>query len=285
MSLCFKPEQSTYLRRTAADLAALRSNSGAPSEELYACSPLTQEMRDTRTIDELKSTIDIIKLQKQIDSHPTGAVIWVGICCGSFAPIHNSHVQMGKKAIDVLQKRGENVAMVYYIPNNSSYTILKLKKRGDPIPEYLQSKHIEGSLKATFSGEPQLDACLTDLYRVSYCEWFVCAQELMNMIRHFFPKVNFKFAIIGGEDLVRSPGQLFKGTSVIDFANLIMMVPRGMEEEKRKKYPLANDVIVLDEADTNLSSTKVRKCLTEKNFSELEKDLHPNTLNYLKGVL
>jgi citrate lyase synthetase len=62
------------------------------------------------------------------------------------------------------------------------------------------------------------------------------------------------------------------------------MVPREMDQEKRNRYPLADDVIVLPEADIAMSSTKVRQCLKDKNFKQLEHDLHPNTLKYLIGI-
>jgi len=241
-------------------------------------------LKDNRTEQELLKTIDVAKLQKQIQSIQIGKEVYVIICCGSFSPIHNSHIQMSKQAAKRLQEMGKTVLMSYYIPNNPSYTALKIRKRGEVVPDYLQPKHIEGSLRQTFVDEPTVDACFMDLYRVSYCEWFVCADELMNLLRDNFRNIPFKFVVVGGEDLVRSPGQLYKGTKVVDFVDMIMMVPRGLDEEKRKRYPLADDVIVLPEADVTMSSTKVRQCLKDKNFQQLEHDLHPNTLKYLTGI-
>ena len=87
--------------------------------------------------------------------------------------------------------------MGYFLPMNPVYTAKKLEKSGDIVPTYLDKKHIDGSLKATFAAKFQLDACLIDLYRVRYSEWYVGAQELMNMLRYMYPKVNFKFAIVG----------------------------------------------------------------------------------------
>lgn len=279
---------SLYLKNTTAVLKDLRSKSNANIEEIFACSPLEcNELKDDRSIDELSKTIDLNKLKKQI--HQIKQVndkteIWITICCGSFAPIHKSHIEMGKNSAIWLENSGKYVAMTYFIPNNPSYTSLKISKRGDIVPEYLKPEHIEKSLIRTFETEPNLDACFIDLFRKSYCEWFVCAYELMNLVRDHFKDVSFKFAIVGGEDLVRSPGQLYKGTQVVDFADMIMMVPRGLSNDKRIKFPLADDVVVLPEADIGMSSTKVREYLKTKNYNELEKALHPNTLKYLVGL-
>lgn len=278
---------SNYLQQTTKTLKELRLKQGASVEEVFACSPLDSEfLKDTRTEYELSQTINALKMIKQIKATYNERIdeYWVIICCGSFSPIHNSHIQMSKQAANKLQEMGKTVLMSYYIPNNPSYTALKIQKRGEVVPDYLKPEHIEGSLRATFADEPAIDVCFIDLHRISYCEWFICSNELINLLRDTFPDTNFKFVVVGGEDLVRSPGQLYKGTKVVDFIDMIMMVPRNMDEEKRKRYPLADDVIVLPEADVAMSSTKVRQCLKDNNFQQLEHDLHPNTLKYLTGI-
>lgn len=108
---------------------------------------------------------------------------------------------------------------------------------------------------------------------------------MMRAIRGI-PKLNFAF--VGGEDLIRSPSGLSKGVQYVDFLDKILVVPRDASPMKRKKYlqyPLANDIIVLDKADTegSVSSTRVRQLLKDQKFKELEKILNPETLNYLIG--
>jgi len=293
MSYFFRPADSSYLGKTTTDLKAFRQKGKPTTDELYACSPLdSPDFKDERTIDVLLKCIDKSKLDVQLQkiqqsTESTEAPVFITIACGSFGPIHKSHIQMQKAAILRLHQEGWNVAMGYFLPMNPVYTAKKLEKllkHGDNMPTYLDKKHIDGSLKATFADEPQLDACLIDLYRVSYSEWYVGAQELMNMLRYMYPKTNFKFAIVGGEDLIRSNGQLHKGIKVVDFADMIMMMPRGMDEEKRKKFPIADDVKILEESDKDRSSTNVRKYLKEKNTAELEKHLHPNTIKYLLSI-
>ena len=133
-----------------------------------------------------------------------------------------------------------------------------------------------------------MDICTFDLDRVSYCEWYVCANELINFIEEWWSKMRIpntlkpKFAFVGGEDLIRSPSGLYKGIEYVDFVDKVMMVPRDIEDKKREKYPLATDVEILPHFNRGLSSTKVRALLQQQHF-ELENLLDSRTLEYLRN--
>lgn len=160
MSSYYDPSKSEYLRKTSTSLREYREKKRSDIKEIFACDPTNCELSDDRTDEDMYSTIDLEKFKKAMTSCDVTnkSSVWVVICCGSFAPIHSSHIKMGKSALKALtsQTTSSVGVMAYYIPNNSSYTALKLQKRGDDVPKFVQKEHVVQSLKHTFKDEPNL---------------------------------------------------------------------------------------------------------------------------------
>lgn len=268
---------------------------GAPPNELYACSPLdSKKFKDNRSEAELLTCINSEKLKTNIDKLSIKDLLnkelWIVICCGSFAPIHKTHLYMGIAALEHIESQTDKVClMVYYIPNNLGYTTSKIKKRGDEIPKYLTKENISKSLEYTFKNFDSFDVCKIDTNRERYCEWYVCTNELTNIVRKSLEPYNsynfgnrLKFAFVGGEDLIRSPSRLYKGINIVDFVDKIMVIPRDVDDKKKEKYKLADDIVVLESNKSfkTFSSSKVRTFIADKNYSALEECLHIKTLEY-----
>jgi len=296
----YNPSGSKYLTETSESLKKYLTQKGASPNELYACSPLDlEQFKDDRSVPELLNCINSEKLKRNIEKLSVEELLnkelWIIICCGSFAPIHKTHLYMGIVASEHIDSHPDKVClMVYYIPNNIGYTTLKIAKRGDEIPKYLTKEDIPKSLEYTFKEFDNFDMCKIDMNRERYCEWYVCTNELINIVRkslESYSSYNFedrlKFAFVGGEDLIKSPSGLYKGINVVDFVNEIMVVPRDVDDKKKQKYKLANDVVILksNKSLKTYSSSKVRKFITDKNYSALEECLHTKTLEFFYGLL
>jgi len=297
MSLFFDPESSPYIANTIKSL----KNRSSFMQEMYACDPRSNPKSpyyDNRTHSELLSCINKDKLGTALAWVPLENVkeLWIVINCGGFAPIHLSHIEMCKSALKTLtnESEGSYGLMSYFIPNNIEYTLYKLIKRDDELPSYISTKHIHNSIQCALEDEPNMDLCTLDMYRKSWCEWYVCVSELINMINYWWRYIissgflnedieipDLKFALVAGEDLVRSNSGIYKGVKHIDFVDCILFVPRQIDAKKRLMYTLSSDIKKLSFNDLTLSSTIVRQLLKEKRFDELEKILHPKTLSYL----
>lgn len=309
MSLFYDYSNSKYLVETTKSLSNRKNLS---DEERFACNPrpkfddnqtLTFQSEniyfDSRNEKELRRCINHKKIGQSImfSGAHRSSNLWFVIATGSFFPLHNSHIDMMNKAIQELtDETRDNVALMgYFIPNNIEYTRSKLKKRGIvEYPDYMSNKNAFECIQLALNDEQKMDVCSIDFDRKSYCEWYVCAKELIELIHDYFKnclnsifdyefiKPRLKFAFVGGEDFIRSPSRLYKGVECVDFLDKILVVPRDINEEKREKYRLSEDIVVLDHYDKSISSTKVRKLIENKDVDELKRILHHRTFEYLQ---
>lgn len=304
MSILFDASDSMYLTNSVSSLTSYKRKNAKSEEEIYASNPRENKdskLYDNRLEDELMETIDLGKIARNVANcmEKNAKEVWIVISCGGFAPIHTSHISLVQSALERLTKEGEKSygMMGIFIPNNAKYTAHKLRERGKDVPNYLEKEHIINSAKVVFEDYENMDLCTIDLDRESWCEWFVCVKECINLFlcawnivtgfkesgffREGIEVPELKFSFVGGEDLIRSKNGLHKGVNHVDFLDKIFMVPREVEACKKVKYPLSQDVEILDYIDLTMSSTKVRQLIEDKNYEELEKALHPKTLAYL----